>query len=308
MFADGSALFGLALCCVLPLPSFAEGAFLTSDRVQPDGNGNAIWTPISGNLNRFSVLLPAMGISEALRYNDTSSLYYLSEISEHELSAWPSAAPSFDFTLAPDYIEARALWTLNTSLELGVDVTAVDSKTTPALHVRAMFPKGSMQYSALGLSISKEPQISWQVTTLRLDENAENLLFAKFVDGSDSSFSLSYGERYWGIGSGVDFAWSTGILENDPYANIQFEKLWDEVRGSFSLTVQEGKSVRFGLGIEISISSGKLGTLNVKGLSRNSDSTVLENRSLRTLRRAHLPSQWNRDINLSTIKRTQALP
>ena len=303
MFADGRALLGLALCCALPLPSFAEGAFLTSDRVQPDGNGNAIWTPISGNLNRFSVLLPARGISEALRYNDTSSLYYLSEISEHELSARPSAAPSFDFTLAPDYIAARALWTLNTSLELGVDVTAVDSKTTPALHVRAMLPKGSMQYSALDLSIAKESQISWQATTLRLDENAENLLFAKVVDDADPSFSLSYGERYWGIGPDVDFAWSTGILENDPYANIQFEKSWDEVLGSFRLTAQEGKSVRFRLGIEISINSGKFGTLNVKGLSRNSGSTVLENRSLRTLRRAHLPSQWRRDVKLSALPR-----
>jgi len=308
MFADGRALLGLALCCALPLPSFADGASLTSDRVQPDGNGNAIWTPISGNLNRFSVLLPAMGISEALRYNDTSSLYYLSEISEHELTARPSAVPSFNFTLAPGYTEASALWTLNTSLELGVGVTAVDSKTTPELHVRAMFPKGSMQYSALDLNISKESQISWQATTLLLDENTESLRFAELVDDADPSFSLSYGERYWEIWPDVDFAWSTGILENDPYANIQFEKSWDEVRGLFRLTAQEGKSVEFRLGIEISTSLGKFGTFNTKGLSRNSGSTVLENRSLRTLRRAYLSSQWNRDVNLFTIKRTQALP
>ena len=268
-----------------------------------DDAGNLVWTPHAGGLSRFSAILPISGVREALTYQDTSSLYYLTEFSEAGLMPYAWGGVSYNLSLVPNDSEFMVAWHLSPSIIGEVGVVDDAGHYQPAVKLHALFPAETGQLSGLDLSYDTSFEIGWQRAKLHLEEKAETLYYAAWGENNSVWMSLSYGVRYWDAIGDYNIAWSAGLVESNPYAGVRVEQNFDALDGYVGLMFQDSISPRVEFGVTLSFHTDAFGVWTLAGRS-NSGKTALDNRSLGGVRRQALPVLWRRDV---TLQRLQAV-
>ena len=73
-------------------------------------NGDVTWTPSVRGISKYTFNLPQYGVAEAIRFEDTASLFYLSDIKEREFSVIEDLGPFIDITLSPQNNSIALRW------------------------------------------------------------------------------------------------------------------------------------------------------------------------------------------------------
>ena len=260
-----------------------------------------VWRPSAGGLGKFSVVLPEAGIVEALRYSDVSSLYYLSNITEENLTTRPG--PIVDFRLEPDHGSVTLDWAMTPFAYAGL--SAVKNKATSlkwSVRSRMIFGSTPHSLNTAILSLGEESTFELQGARLRIDEAAESLYFASTSGEDLSKFSLSYGQRHWDALNGMDFAWTAGVLDNTPFVSLQLEKEVVSARAFIRLSAHSDDNPMLHLGLELSLHNGKWGSWRSTAMSGGRGKTSLDSQSLTTHRRHRLSRLWRRDVTVNTLE------
>jgi hypothetical protein len=84
-----------------------------------------IWRPAVDGLTRYQLRLPRSGVRDALKYQDSSALFYMSQTSDRGLQLVRDQAGEIHVSVAPEHSRAKYTRSLTDQLSyhLGVEVS-----------------------------------------------------------------------------------------------------------------------------------------------------------------------------------------
>lgn len=306
MFAR-AALFSLTT--LLPVAVCAEPLGLNGKEdlfVVEKGAGNIVWTPTSYGKARFSYLLPQAGVREAIEFSDTTSLYYLSHVSEMPIEGKVSRTPQGRFEIRDAATQISANWFVTPALSFGIGALKLGDTTEPMLTGTLLLAPSSTELTTLSIDTIGETRIEFDRVSLHINESSETLLYAALGDDSGASVSLSYGRRFWDALMGVDIAWAAGFEQDKGFASVQFERDISRMRGALRVTFTENKSLKVGLSLEIALGENtRYGEWTGQVASWTRQETALDRPSLRKYRRDYMAKRWKQDVTIETLRKTK---
>ena len=263
--------------------------------------GELLWHPRVRGVGKFSVVLPKAGVDEALRYSDVSSLYYLSNVREENLTARPGAL--VEFRVAPDQRSLTVDWAMTPVLYAGFGAYENEGASAQlSARGRFLFESTPQRLNTVTFSLGEESKIEIQGARLQIDETAESLYFVSISDEGLENFSVSYGLRYWNIFNGMDVAWTAGILEEAPFVSVQLEKKVSSATAFLRLSADTDNKPMLHLGFELNFQDDIWGAWRSTAFSGERGQTALDAQSLASHRRRNLPSLWSKDVTLDALK------
>ena len=181
-----------------------------------------IWTPISGQLSRFTLTLPKYGIREAEKYQDTTSLYYLSDVEDNGLSLVNDINGMFDFYLKPGLSVYHYRRSITPALSLGAGAKIGDDENRPILtgEYRSVSNDLSVQRNYLELSDSVF-NLMIERTELSSNENLEKIWSVAF---SSSHTRMSYGWRWFDVIGEENLLAEIGLIDEELVVGWQIER------------------------------------------------------------------------------------
>lgn len=289
------------LLCAQQLEISTEDVFVEANEV-----GHVYWRPTSGGKSRFVYLLPQDGIREAIEYYDTTSLFYLSQVSERPIEGQVYTAPNGTLELAQDAKRIAASWFVTPTISLGLGATQKEDATNLFLHGAIILAPSSTQLTTLAVDVFGENRLQFDRATLHINETSESLLYAAVSDYGGQAFSLSYGQRFWDVFSGVDVAWAAGVDRDKQFASLQFEKGFESMRGALDVTLRPNEALKVGLSMQIGLGAHfRYGDWSGRFTSTAKQETALEIPSLYKLRRDYMATLWRRDVSVEALRHAQ---
>ena len=261
------------------------------------GSGEAIiWRPAVDGLTRYQLRLPRSGVRDALKYQDSSALFYMSQTSDLGLQLVRDQIGEINVSLVPEHSRARYTHTQSLthqlSFHLGVEV---DSETAgPALGVSWRNVTNHIQLDQTTAALTgNRVNVSWTRTKLSSADHLERLYS---VSSHAGDFQASFGTRWFDFFQSTDMLAEVGFDDDAFVIGAQLE------RGIGSAAVFLGAvsnlssgTTDFSLGVEYQL--GKHATVGATTQTGLISHAV---HSLKSLRRAALPSHWRKSVDLST--------
>ena len=260
------------------------------------GTGEAIiWRPAIDGLARYQLRLPRSGLRDALKYQDSSALFYMSQTSDLGLQLVRDQIGEMNISLVPEhsrmkYTHTQSL-THQLSFHLGVEV---DSETAgPALGVSWRNVTNHIQLDQTTAALTgNRVNVSWTRTKLASADHLERLYS---VSSHAGDFQASFGTRWFDFFQSTDMLAEVGFDDDAFVIGAQLE------RGIGSAAVFLGAvsnlssgTTDFSLGVEYQLGKhAKVGATTQTGLISH------EAQSLKWLRRTALPSHWRESVKLS---------
>lgn len=266
-----------------------------------------IWHPNAGGLRRIEMILPPLGVSHAIAYNDTSSLFYLGQRREAPITWAPMSGPTLRLESSGNRQDLGLDWTVSDVLAVGVGVTKEGDHPSGAyVQGATVIAPDTTQLTVAGVQLGDTSILSLERSTLTLDERSESLMHASISSDNTSKVSASYGQRYWDVWSGVDLAWAAGLESETPFASLQLETGRERLRSSLRATWAEDTGLEIGLHVTLEVDGGRYGRVQASASTVSRAQTALNVTSLRTQRRAYLSTLWQRDITVEALRQRQA--
>ena len=254
-----------------------------------------IWRPAVGGLTRYQLRLPRSGVRDALKYQDNSALFYMSQTSDLGLQLVRDQIGEINVSLVPEHSRAKYTHTQSLthqlSFHLGVEV---DSKTAgPALGASWRNVTGHTQLDQTTAALTgNRVNVSWTRTKLSSADHLERLYS---VSSEAGDFKARFGTRWFDFFQSTDMLAEAGVDDGAFVIGAQLE------RGIGSATVFLGAvsnlssgNTDFSLGVEYHL--GKHATVDATTQTGLISHAV---QSLKSLRRAALPSHWRESVDLS---------
>lgn len=281
----------LCLSCIWVTPARAGSASVT---VLP--SADLVWRPASSEFTRFEVILPQAAIEEALRYHDSSTLYYLASVRDNGVKLHPKPQPTYALSWAPEGLEAFARFSVAPSYFVTVGVSNIGFEPSPLAELEYITSPSPLTVSIVSAGFADGPSIGYARTQLSSDETFETY------------WSLSY-EAYGGtIAAGYGATWFTCLAEIDCAAGadwageeitsgIELRRDFDDFTGVARVTFQNNERPTFAVGL-----TRHFGNSSAKISSSRQRLDIFDSASLKGIRYRGLPAAWRRDISLGGIR------
>ena len=250
----------------------------------------AVWKPSSHGLTRFTLTLPHRGIHEAVIYQDTSSLFYLSSVVDNGIALVNDDALSLEIALSPETSSISYRHEITPALALSLGTQLEGSEKVPVLggDFRWVAGRNSLQQNSILLS-DADLYLFSSYAKLSADEQTEQIWTLSL--GLDQE-RLGYGKRWFDIVKSDSLLAEVGFIDEDVVLGWQFELHFASLTGYFgSITNTTSKKTEAFLGIRHNFGvKSKLRIETGPGLLANSA------QSLRKLRQRLLPTAWRVDL------------
>lgn len=295
------------LCLALLMPGVAYSDPLNLSREknifdETEEAGHIVWSPSSRGKVRFSYLLPKAGIDEAIEFKDTTSLFYLSRVTEQPIVGQVSSAPVGIVDIADETTRISAIWFVAPNLSLGVGAIRQGKKTNSILSGSLVVSPSSSGLTTLSVDALGETRLMFDRARLHINESSETLFYAALNDDSGSSLSLSYGRRFWDAFMGADIAWAAGFDEGRGFTSLQLERDFKETRGVLRFTLGEKAILEVGIGLEITLNRHNVvGDWTGRVMTGARRDTALDRPSLNTYRRDHMAERWRHEMTIERL-------
>lgn len=266
-------------------------------------NGDVTWTPSVRGISKYTFNLPQYGVVEAIRFEDTASLFYLSDIKEREFSVIEDLGPFIDITLSPQNNSIALRWPVSRRAFSGIKITDSDGLNASVT--------GSVIASAtahsihqLGLELGEEIDLEVSGAKLGLGETSEQFYLITASSLAAQEYSISYGQRYWQAIGDLDAAWAVGSNAGDLFAVFQLEKNFGTGSTFLRLSTEYNSSPKFEIGLQINFNGGVLGDWRIVTSNSAIRNAAINEQSLGKHRYLALPPKWTDTItprSLSTV-------
>ena len=265
---------------------------LNENHETPNLSEAIVWKPISNKLSRFTLSLPDYGVQEAVRYQDTASLFYLSHVRDNGLSLVQEQTGTFEFILTPELSVTTYLHPLSRTLSLGLGAQFEDDKNMPIIVSEYRSVADHLSFQRHYLEISKSSlEVLMAHTELSIDERLENTWSLSL---SSEQTRASFGRRWFEVIGKNSLLAEIGLTNEDIVFGWQLEHRFNLTTGFFgSLINPASKETAAFVGLRHNFENGS--KVKIK-----SGSDLLSNsaQSLRRLRRDALPKSWKSYLKL----------
>lgn len=258
---------------------------------------DVLWSPQTDGFKRFEIILPKTAIEEALRYNDSSTLFYLASVQDVGLSFQPRDEPSYGLSYDTHAIELNTQHYIQPNFLLTIGFIQNDTKLSPILGVDQITTFDSSTISKLSFGISESVNIGWSRTDLSLDETYETYWYISYDTKNAGEFSSSYGGTTWSCVGSTDCSYGAGIQNNNLFASLEFSRNFDQIYGFVRLTTERGEKPEILVGLETTF-----GPLGIGIKSDIDEKNLFDNNSLRNLRYQDLSRTWEQDLSLDALR------
>lgn len=262
---------------------------------------DVLWSPHTDGFKRFEVILPKTAIEEALRYNDSSTLFYLASVQDVGLSFQPEVQPSYSVSYNTQAIELNAQYYIQPNRLVKIGFTQNDTDFLPILGVDLINVFDSTSISKLSFGISESVNIGWSRTELSLDETYETYWYISYDTKNTGEFSASYGSTTWSCLGRTDCTYGAGIQNNNLFAGLEFSKSFDQISGFVRFTTEQGVKPEILVGLGTTF-----GPLSVNIKSDINEDSLFDTMSLKHLRYQDLSRAWEQDLSLETLRTLNA--
>ena len=176
-------------------------------------SGPIVWRPVSDQLTRFTLTLPTFGIGEAIKYQDTTSLYYLSDVEDKGLSLVKDVNGAFDFYLKPGLSVYQYRHPITPSISLSPGTKLYEDEHIPILTGEYRLVTGDLSLQRNYLEVSSSfVSLTIDRTELSPSDNLEQIWSASF--GSNLT-RMSYGLRWFDVIGNENVLAEIGFIDED---------------------------------------------------------------------------------------------
>jgi hypothetical protein len=260
---------------------------------EADSSDPIIWEPRVNGLSRFSLTLPHDGIQDAIRYEDTSSLFYTSLKNYNGLKVIGPEQGGLTLNMTPnDFLLGYAgSFTPQFSYLVGANVD--DSDLGPQIHLKYRAVSRPLSLDRYNASLNEDSAgVIWSRTSLISDDEAELL---RSLGVGTNGLVAGLGMRKFEFIGGNDAATDLQLKKDELTLSTQIERYFGKGFGYLGLStnVITGKiKIQFGLRISLE----EIVDLH---FSKISPSENLITPSLKGLRRKALPALWRSSVTTS---------
>ena len=264
-------------------------------------DGDVLWTPSNGGLSKYAFNLPKYGVAEAMRFEDTAALFYLSEISEHEFTVVEYSGPLIEFQFTPK----------SNSLELSLPVShrsfagvKVSDNKEAHVSITGNIIASTTAHSIHQIGVEFGEEIAIEVSGAKLDlgESSEQFYLATASSLDSQKYSISYGQRYWQAIGDFDAAWTVGSEAGNPFAMVQLEKDLGEANAFLRMSTQSNSSPKLEIGLQVYFDGDSLGDWRVSASNSSIKKTAINDLSLGKHRHIGLADQWTSVITPEALR------
>jgi hypothetical protein len=258
-------------------------------------NGDLTWTPSVRGISKYTFNLPQYGVAEAIRFEDTASLFYLSDIKEREFTVIEDLGPFIDITLSPQSNSIELRWPVSRRAFSGIKVTDRDGLNA---YVTGNVITSTTAHSIhqLGVELGEEIEIEVTGTKLNLGESSEQFYQVTASSLDDQRYSVSYGQRYWQAVGDLDAAWVIGSDADDLFAVFQLEKNFGSTSAFLRLSTEYNSPPKFEIGLQINFDGGVLGDWRIVASNSANRNDAINEQSLGKHRYLALAPKWTDTI------------
>jgi len=259
-------------------------------------NGDLTWTPSVRGISKYTFNLPQYGVAEAIRFEDTASLFYLSDIKEREFTVIEDLGPFIDITLSPQSNSIELRWPVSRRAFSGIKVTDRDGLNA---YVTGSLITSTTAHSIhqLGVELGEEIEIEVTGTKLNLGESSEQFYQVTASTLDDQRYSVSYGQRYWQAVGDLDAAWVIGSDADDLFAVFQLEKNFGSTSAFLRLSTEYNSPPKFEIGLQINFDGGVLGDWRIVASNSANRNDAINEQSLGKHRYLALAPKWTDTIS-----------
>jgi hypothetical protein len=295
---DRCALF-LVFSLLFANVGLAESAvsLRLGDTANTNGEANSsdpiIWEPRVNGLSRFSLTLPHDGIKDAIRYEDTSSLFYTSLKNDEGLKVIGPERSRITLNMTPNdfLLGFEGNFTPQFSYIVGTNID--DTDLGPQINLKYRAISGPLSLDRYNASFNEDNAgVIWSRTGLINDEDAELL---RSLGVGTNGLIAGLGMRKFEVLGSNDAAADLQLRNHELTFSTQIERYIGKGFGYLGLAtnVITGK-IKIQLGLRISLEE----TVNLH-FSKKSPSENLVAPSLKGLRRKTLPALWRSNVTIS---------
>ena len=252
-----------------------------------------IWRPAVDGLTRYQLRLPRSGVRDALKYQDSSALFYMSQTSDLGLQLVRDQAGDIRVSVAPEHYWAKYTRSLTDQLSyhLGVEVSSETARPSLGASWRNVTSNTQLDQTTATLTGSRV-DVTWTRTKLSSADHLERLYSVSSYAGD---FKARFATRWFDFFQSTDMLAEVGVDDDAFVIGAQLE------RGTGSAAVFLGAisnlssgNTDFSFGVEY-----QLGKHTQVSATTQSGLISREVQSLKSLRRAALPRHWRESVDLS---------
>jgi len=254
-----------------------------------------VWKPEAGGLTRYELNIPLDGVERALKYHDTSELFYMSQKKDVGIGLTKQQNGTFSFSISPQSSTATfsKSWSPEISYHLGVDIES--NEVAPSLGGSLRHVTGHTQLDQVTLSVSAQrTKGAWARARLSWDEKSETLYRVSITDGN---LGASFGMRWFDLFRETDVLAKVALEQGSIQIGGQIERQFNHVNGFLGLA-SDLKSRETGVVLGIQY---KLGNLEISNSKWSSEFFSTKAPSLSSVRHLKLASQWRNDIQINSL-------
>ncbi len=254
-----------------------------------------VWKPEAGGLTRYEVNIPLDGVERALKYQDTSELFYMSQKKDVGIGLTNQQNGTFSFSISPQSSTATfsKSWSPAISYHLGVDIES--NEVAPSLGGSLRHVTGHTQLDQVTVSVSAQrTKGAWARARLSWDEKSETLYRVSITDGN---LGASFGMRWFDFFRETDLLTRIALDEGSIKIGGQIERQFGPMHG-FLGAATDLTSDEIGLVVGMQY---KFGDLEVSNSKWSSEFFSTKAPSLSSVRHLRLASQWRNDIQINSL-------
>lgn len=251
-----------------------------------------MWQPTFNGLTRYQLQLPQSGVEEAQKYQDTAALFYLSQKRDLGLQLVEAQKGHLKFTLTPD--ETKAIYTQSLtpafSYHLGVKIALEENETHLGASWRTVTGHTQLDEVTAALKGS-DVTLTWARSNLSDDERSERLYSISHESGD---LQARFGTRWFDLLQGTDILSEIGIDNDVMLIGAQLERSLGSANG-FVGAMSNLSTGEIDLTLGLRYALGQKAEINATTHTGLASQNV---HSLKSLRRATLPSHWRNSVHL----------
>ncbi len=256
--------------------------------------GNVIWRPSVGIFTRFEFDIPRGGIGQAVKYQDTSSLFYLSQQRDLGLGFATKNSNRILLSTDPEKIRLNYFYKIQPEIYFKIGISVQGQKISPMFGVDYLRIKNNLSVENYSLNLQEQgTQLGYTRTTLDSLDKYETLMFVE-ADTALASISAGIGRRWFDLIGRQDLVLSTDFQNGSVSMSVQIEKAFDSGLGYVSLRKSFDSGELSGvLGLNFNLN-------DMFSFKYNTNSSGLwpSMYTLKDLRRSSLPKLWRSNISL----------
>ena len=290
----------LTICGPVSAEDVKSEALLVVGNVEYSGDLKepVIFKPVSDRLSRYSLSLPRHGVSEAIQYQDTASLYYLSHVDDAGLALEQNEVGALNLYMTPKLSRLYYRHPLSPSLSFNLGAKLVEDEIIPSVGSELRYVTGHQGLLKSVVNITNAGFDSFfSHTKLNARENLERIWAFSL---STNKSRLAYGIRWFDFIRGDDLLVEFGLNDKDPVYGLQLERNLNAATfyaGVLTRVTSNKVEAFWGMKFEFS---------NHTHIRLESDHSLISGstQSLRNLRRGTLPALWRSQVNIKTVENT----